>query len=349
MFFALQFEVFFQVSSQERVFEWVGEHASKWRVEQKVDLAPRSVEEVTEVLSDYAARFWPGYWIFVGPGSENSRKHDKKRTDTGTKKLCGFRSHMKNLVTQLLIIRQKARERAKTIFCQTTLLLRVALLLVVMDRRLGALEDRASFVEAVHDEDCNNKVRQVRESWRSQETERMDGAVAGQGDAQARGGNDAPGAWRHTLWVAPADCAAPDAARAGGACLPAQRGSNTTHTHTSRRSWHNRMTHWRRSSFVPDSPEIDAHGHGFLLLQTNTLQLHRIDWCLGKLMPVKCKKIFFAPLRSQDGPTVKFVPEWLDEQRTARGDDGGVDAPRQPWNCATDDQEALDAPKRKSR
>ena len=50
-FFASQFEVLFQVSSQEYVFEWVGEHAClNGERTREVDLpVPRSVEEIGEV------------------------------------------------------------------------------------------------------------------------------------------------------------------------------------------------------------------------------------------------------------------------------------------------------------
>ena len=66
-------------------------------------------------------------------------------------------------------------------------------------------------------------------------------------------------------------------------------------------------------------------------------------------MAVRWKKIFFAPLHSQDGPTVKFIRERLNKQRPARGDDGGVDVQQQYWNGDADDEEALDLPKRNSR
>ena len=113
----------------------------------------------------------------------------------------------------------KGKRNSKEKFDQSTLLLRVALLLVDMDRRLGALEDRASSVVVVRDEDCQNKVRQMRELWRSQHKERRDGAVAGQGDAQVRGGKDVPGDLEAPCGQCFADCGAQDVPRAGDACF----------------------------------------------------------------------------------------------------------------------------------
>ena len=114
----------------------------------------------------------------------------------------------------------KGKRNGKEQFDQSTLLLRVALLLVDMNRRLGALEDRASFVVVVHDEDCNNKVRQVCELWRRHDKERRDGAVAGQGDAQVRGGKDAPcDLEAHPVGSALRSRGAQDVPRSGGACL----------------------------------------------------------------------------------------------------------------------------------
>ena len=73
----------------------------------------------------------------------------------------------------------------------STFLLEVAPLLVDMSRLLGAMEDSASFVVVVHDEDCKT---QGAAGMR---------AVAVQVDAPVRGGNDAPG----VLVAHPSGCA----------------------------------------------------------------------------------------------------------------------------------------------
>ena len=62
--------------------------------------------------------------------------------------------------TLFLLLRKRARAKRNLINRHS--LLKVAILLLDMDRRFGAPEDRASFVLAVHDEDCKNKMRQVR-------------------------------------------------------------------------------------------------------------------------------------------------------------------------------------------
>ena len=66
-----------------------------------------------------------------------------------------------NLANALLVAMQQGKGKDK--LDQWTLLLKVVRLLVDMDRRLGALEDPASFAVVVHDEACKNKVRQERE------------------------------------------------------------------------------------------------------------------------------------------------------------------------------------------
>ena len=58
--------------------------------------------------------------------------------------------------------RARTRERAKTSFISGHSY-SGRLLCWDMDRRLGGVGDRASFVVVVHDEDCKHTVRQVRE------------------------------------------------------------------------------------------------------------------------------------------------------------------------------------------
>ena len=63
----------------------------------KDDLHTQSAHE----LSDCTARFRPGYWTFVSPGSESTWKYDKTRTDIVTNKFYGAFKFAKSLVTQL--------------------------------------------------------------------------------------------------------------------------------------------------------------------------------------------------------------------------------------------------------
>ena len=117
---------------------------------------------------------------------------------------------------------------------------------------------------------------------------------------------------------------------------PALRNNEAaTHTHTSRRSWKDALEKVILRARPGHQQPREGRAWTWIFANKETAEI-KDDLVIEKLMLVRCKKIFFAPLHSQGGPTVKFIRK-MAQQTKSRGDDGGVDVQQLYRNWDADD------------
>ena len=67
---------------------------SEWRITDKPHKNDHVRIQKAQEIRDDTARFWPGYWIFVGPGSENTWSYDKWEAENPSSNLDRTYSHI---------------------------------------------------------------------------------------------------------------------------------------------------------------------------------------------------------------------------------------------------------------
>ena len=157
-------------------------------------------------------------------------------------------------------------------------------------------------------------------------------------------GTKGRGQWRHRAmpllafwWLTP--WAVPHRPRCTGRCSSWPRLPYGTmrqqHTHISQRSWKDALEKVILRARPGHQQPREGRAWTWIFANKETAEI-KDDLVIEKLMLVRCKKIFFAPLHSQGGPTVKFIRK-MAQQTKSRGDDGGVDVQQLYRNWNADD------------